>query len=50
MSLQGTKWVQSDPAELGKMDCNPSNTQQVTGTVVDRVQLGSDRKSHKYGI
>jgi len=50
MSLQGTKWVQSDPAELGKMDCNAANTQQVTGPVVDRVNLGSDRKSHKYGI
>ena len=48
-SLQGTKWVQADPADLGKWDCNEANMQQVTGPVVDRVQLGADRKSHKFG-
>jgi ABC-type branched-subunit amino acid transport system substrate-binding protein len=46
--LKGTTWEQVHPTKVGTLDCDPANVQQVTGNVVDKVQLGPDRVVHKY--
>jgi ABC-type branched-subunit amino acid transport system substrate-binding protein len=48
MKLEGTKWVQVSPTTLGELECDPANVQPVTGEVVDKVQLGADRKVHLF--
>jgi hypothetical protein len=32
-----------------QFDCDPKNVQPVTGNVVDKAQLGTDRLIHKFG-
>jgi ABC-type branched-subunit amino acid transport system substrate-binding protein len=48
IKLEGNKFVRFDPKAEGQYDCNPDYVKQVTGPVVDRVQLNADRVSTKY--
>jgi hypothetical protein len=49
MKLEGTAWVQVWPETLGELECDPDNVQPASGQVVDKVELGPDRKVHKFG-
>lgn len=44
VSLDGPQWVQVHPEEPATFDCDPDNVQQATGEVVDKVNLGPDRR------
>jgi hypothetical protein len=48
LELQGDTFVRFDPAEPGQYDCDDDYVQPVTGEVVNRVELNSDRVSTKY--
>jgi len=48
LRLQGKTFVRFDPVEAGTYDCDPEYVQPVTGEIVNRVELGSDRISTKY--
>jgi len=50
VQLKATEWVQIAPKTQGEYDCNPDNVKKVSGNVVDKVQLGPDRKVHKYEV
>ena len=39
VSLDGTEWEQVTPEETGEFDCDEANVQEVTGEVVDKVNL-----------
>lgn len=39
VSLAGTEWEQMTPEETGEFDCDDANVQEVTGDVVDKVDL-----------
>ncbi len=43
LKLEGTKYVQWYPETAGDYDCDPSYVTQVTGPVVDKVNLNADR-------
>ena len=43
LKLEGTKYVQWYPETQGEYDCDPSYVTQVTGPVVDKVQLDANR-------
>jgi ABC-type branched-subunit amino acid transport system substrate-binding protein len=48
VKMQGGTYVRFDPKEPGQYDCDPDYVRPVTGEVVDRVQLDSNRVSTKY--
>jgi hypothetical protein len=48
MKLEGTTWKQVFPEALGEFACDPDNVQPVSGEVVDKAQLGADRKVHRF--
>jgi ABC-type branched-subunit amino acid transport system substrate-binding protein len=48
VGLEGTKWVQLAPEEPGEFDCDEDNVQQVTGQVVDKVDLDDKRIVTKF--
>jgi ABC-type branched-subunit amino acid transport system substrate-binding protein len=48
VGLEGTKWVQLAPEEPGEFDCDEDNVQQVTGQVVDKVDLDENRIVTKF--
>jgi ABC-type branched-subunit amino acid transport system substrate-binding protein len=48
LKLDAGNFVRFDPKTAGEYDCNPDYVKQVTGPVVDRVMLNSDRVSTKY--
>lgn len=45
LKLSGTKWVRFAPKEAGKLDCSDSYVVKVTGPVVDKAKLDSNRIS-----
>jgi hypothetical protein len=49
MKLDGTSWQQVFPETLGELACDPNNVKQASGEVVDKVNLGPDRKVHAFG-
>jgi ABC-type branched-subunit amino acid transport system substrate-binding protein len=49
MKLDGTGWKQVFPETLGELACDPNNVKQASGEVVDKVNLGPDRKVHAFG-
>jgi ABC-type branched-subunit amino acid transport system substrate-binding protein len=50
ITLKGTEWEQIHPKTPGELDCDEANVQQVTGKVVDKVELGPDRLVHKFEV
>jgi len=43
MGVKGTKFVRVFPREAGTFDCNSSYVYKVTGDVITRNKIGSDR-------
>ena len=48
VKMQGDTYVRFDPKEAGQNDCDPDYVRPVTGEIVDRVELDSNRVSTKY--
>jgi hypothetical protein len=48
VKMQGGTYERFDPKEPGQYDCDPDYVRPVTGEIVDRVQLDSNRVSTKY--
>jgi ABC-type branched-subunit amino acid transport system substrate-binding protein len=48
LKMEGSTFVRFDPKEAGQYDCDPQYIRPVTGELVDRVQLDSNRVSTKY--
>ena len=46
LKLNGTKWVRFDPKEKGELDCSDDYVVKVSGPVVDKAKLDSNRISH----